>query len=205
VVLALLVAALCHDLGDAGPKLTTADRDSATDKLEFESLRYHFRLLHEARGGVELVAAVSAAEMMLKEGGHNPIGLEALELAYQIVVNHDAPSRRTRNPFDPSGPVAHPYQTFVESDGICMIEHEAGITLACEVPIGPMVEPWTKRQNLDPQTVLEQLTKSEKSLRERLQAAFGLDPSVPLGRCFCTAALGELAEGYVARWRADLG
>jgi len=90
-----------------------------------------------------------------------------------------------------------------EADCINMIDFGDG--LANSAPLGPMVEPWTKGQPLTRGVVAKQALASVKSLRSRLQAAFGHPSDLPLDECFSNPVLKALAVRYVAAWETELG
>jgi hypothetical protein len=201
-VMALLIAGLCHDLS-ALPKITTGDEKKRRSEKERGNLRNEFRLRHEAEGAIQMVEAVAAAEELLWESGQTPIGDEALQICYQICVNHDSPSRRRKLPLDPRHPAAEPLELFVQADGITMIEYGGG--LKSDVPLGPVVERWTKGEAPEAGKVAEQLAESERSLGERLRTAFDLPATTPLEECFRSRAMGRLAVRSLADWQAELG
>jgi hypothetical protein len=206
VVLALMIAALCHDTAEI-PKVTASGR-SPRD-AEHRRRRILFRLEHEAVGAANLVRAVKSTDAVLKSNGCAPIGLDVVQIAYQVVVNHDAPSREQRLPLDRrglagAGEAADALELFVQADTVTIVEYLSP-PLRGDAPVGPMAELWAAGVGLAPDKIKAQLASSERSVCRRLRAAFGLPGAPGIAQCFLTPVLGGAAARYLAEWRAELG
>jgi hypothetical protein len=203
VVLALMIAALCHDTAEIHKVTTTGA--SANDG-EHRRRRILFRLEHEAVGATNLVRAVRGADAVLKSNGCAPIGLDVVQIAYQVAVHHDAPSREQRLPLDRRDLVgaAEALELFVQADTVTMVEYLPPL-LRGYAPVGPMAELWAAGKELAPNDIKAQLASSGRSVCRRLRAAFGLPGDPGIERCFLAPSLGAVAARYLAEWRAELG
>src|ERR1039457_2926712 len=201
VVLALVIAALCHDTAEI-PKVTKTGASPIDG--EHERRRILFRLEHEARGATNLVQAIKSTDVMLKSNGQSPIGLDVVQIAYQVAVNHDAPSRDQRLPLDQRSPAGQALELFVQADTITMVEYLPPL-LRGSAPVGPMAELWAADKEFAPEKIKAQLASSAGSVCRRLRAAFGLPGDPGIERCFPITVFGGCAARYVAEWRAELG
>jgi hypothetical protein len=201
-VLGIVIASLGHDTAEIA-KVTTTGAAREADKDDRERRRVLFRFEHEAVGAANTVGAVAASDAILKAAGLRAVGLDVLDIAYQVAVNHDSASRGRRLP--PGPPlVAEGLALFTQADTATMLDW-----LPSEVrgsaPLGPLAELWSSGAPITAERVRSQLASSEASLRRRLRAAFDLpgDPSVE--GCFPVAALGAAAARNLAAWREELG
>ena len=205
VELALGLAAICHDASTVKKKALAlvARIQDPTRQAEEEYSRRSLRLLHEAEGVVELVKAVIVANQALRSAGNPPIGADSLEIAARVCAVHDGPSLRSRLSLAPGTAAGEALAVFVLADGLAMIEHDGGLT--SPIPIGPTVELWAREEVIDQSSVGVQMKSSLKSLKSRLQAAFGLPKNTGLSGCFASnPTLADLAVLYARRWADDL-
>ncbi len=191
-----------HDLSSVR-KITSTDVASAEGGRGEEELRLLLRLRHEVEGAAEVIDGVVAANVTLAAAGHPPISSRTLETVVLCCVCHDFPSRRSPFPLRSDSAAGRVLRILAEADCINMIDFGDG--LANSAPLGPMVEPWAKGQPLTREVVAKQALASVRSLRSRLQAAYGHPSDLPLDECFSDPVLRSLAVRYVAAWEAELG
>ena len=162
VVLALVIAALCHDTAEI-PKVTKTG--ASPNDGEHERRRILFRLEHEARGATNLVQAIKSTDVMLKSNGQSPIGLDVVQIAYQVAVNHDAPSRDQRLPLDQRSPAGQALELFVQADTITMVEYLP--------PCCGAAPRWARWRSSGPPTKSSPPKRSKRSWLRRLGAFAG--------------------------------
>jgi hypothetical protein len=160
--------------------------------------------VHEAEGVIELVRAVVVANDALRSAGGTAIDMECLEIAARVVAVHDTPSLRSVLPLTPGTAAGDALRLFALADGITMLEFDGGLT--DPIPHGPLVEIWARDERAERITAEEeQVRKSLKSLKTRLQAAFQLPPETGLAGCFPhSATLAALAVSYANSWANEL-
>ena len=143
------------------------------------------------------------ANQALRSAENPTIGADILEIAARVCAVHDAPSLRSPLPLAPGTAAGTALALFVVADGLAMIEYDGGLT--SPVPVGPMVEPWAREEPVDRRGVAKQMTDSLKSLKSRMQAAFGLPKETGLSGCFALSpALADLAVSYAHAWADEL-
>jgi hypothetical protein len=206
ITLALGLAALCHDASTVKKKSRTlvARTQDAVRQAEEEWSRRALRILHEAEGTAELVKAVQVGNQLLRAAGEEVISAECLEIAARVCAVHDTPSLGGVLPLARGTKAGDALALFVLADGITMIEFSEG--LRSPVPVGPMVERWTRDEPVDASSVADQMKSSLKSLKRRLRAAFDVSDETSLRGCFALSpTLADLAVSYASKWAAELG